>query len=947
MLYPSTLTEILFYLLLIVLTIFVIVNLWPNRGVPLCNAFHFPIVGHLFSIKANKLHRQLIEWSKLSKHGIFQLNILGEKIVVVSNYKGIRDVLINRDDQFAGRPLKQLLLLATDGGRDIALSDFDERLIYRKKMLIKHMKSDSMTQKIVEDTTLEVLNDYYNEFMKGDREVNLQDLFVKLTFDVIMAKILGKRISLNDENLIQLRKHYDSLSRLLFDVDLEIYEFLPWLKHVYHSKKYKELIAAIEGRDRLLKEILKDYTIDGLYGSILRDPQKYLDNVEIFMIVMDTVIAGYGTSSIVIQMFFALMLKHENVKNNVLSEIEKVIGFSRPPTFTDKQNMPYLSATILEVMRWINHVPLLLPHKTVADTNLMGYFIKKDTTIYVNYLSLTEDKDIWGDPENFRPERFLKEDGSLLQPEEECRKYFLSFGAGRRSCPGKAFINHVMFIMYVYFLQRFNITSVCHKENKMEYDVLNVDIFDFILLIVSVFAVYFFIFKSKSALPRCPEIEYPIFGHIFAIDYEKFHRQLTAWWKLLAKNEFIINIFGKEYTIICSYEDAREVLVTRRDLFVESPQQFMNKLSIEINIDENFQHSKNLINKNFKYNDNNEFIAEIRNLTLDILDDYSNEFLCQNKAVETSMLFQNLTFDIVMASMFGRRIDINDEEAIQLKESITELGHLFMDVTLIPYNKFPWLYNIYATQSMKKMIKFTHQRDKSLISLLKKYKGKKHDEIFTGSYEDNSERFMLIFDAISKGYLTSWVVFQMFFALMLKYPDVYKKVSDEISEIIGTNNIPNYNERDRMSYFNAVVFEVIRWINHVPVSLPHKTTTNTTLGGYPIKKDTIVIVNIGAINKNEELWGDPNCFRPERFLRDDGTLLSLGEGCRKFFLPFDAGHRSYPEIQQEILLAMVYLLHRFTIVSKDHEENDTLIYEPDKWDFDLVLKPGKFFVNFL
>lgn len=105
-----------------------------------------------------------------------------------------------------------------------------------------------------------------------------------------------------------------------------------------------------------------------------------------------------------------------------MKEITEHIGFSRNPTITDKQNMPFLSACILEITRWISHVPLLIPHKTVVKTQLMGYDIPKETTVIVNAAALHKNKEIWEDPDAFRPERFLREDGSLLAPEEGIRK---------------------------------------------------------------------------------------------------------------------------------------------------------------------------------------------------------------------------------------------------------------------------------------------------------------------------------------------------------------------------------------------------------------------------------------------------------------------------------------------------------------------------------------------
>lgn len=110
------------------------------------------------------------------------------------------------------------------------------------------------------------------------------------------------------------------------------------------------------------------------------------------------------------------------MEKKVLKEIEENIGFTRYPSYADKTNMPFMSALMLETIRWIRHVPIALPHKTTKDTTICGYPIKKNTNVFVNIFSLASEKEIWGDPETFRPERFLADDGSLLSPESGARK---------------------------------------------------------------------------------------------------------------------------------------------------------------------------------------------------------------------------------------------------------------------------------------------------------------------------------------------------------------------------------------------------------------------------------------------------------------------------------------------------------------------------------------------
>lgn len=69
-----------------------------------------------------------------------------------------------------------------------------------------------------------------------------------------------------------------------------------------------------------------------------------------------------------------------------------------------------------------------LNHKCTADTKVRGYTIPAGAVIMPNLDSVLHDEKIWGDPQNFRPERFLDNKGNLLQREE-----FVPFSLGMHS----------------------------------------------------------------------------------------------------------------------------------------------------------------------------------------------------------------------------------------------------------------------------------------------------------------------------------------------------------------------------------------------------------------------------------------------------------------------------------------------------------------------------------
>jgi cytochrome P450 len=107
------------------------------------------------------------------------------------------------------------------------------------------------------------------------------------------------------------------------------------------------------------------------------------------------------------------MIRNMNVQDNMRKEINNAIGSTRFPSMEDKPNLPYCQAVIQEVLRKGTVLPLALFHGLTADLKCKGFIIPKDAVLIPNLHSASFDEDIFPDPQDFRPERFLDEKGNL------------------------------------------------------------------------------------------------------------------------------------------------------------------------------------------------------------------------------------------------------------------------------------------------------------------------------------------------------------------------------------------------------------------------------------------------------------------------------------------------------------------------------------------------------
>ena len=109
--------------------------------------------------------------------------------------------------------------------------------------------------------------------------------------------------------------------------------------------------------------------------------------------------------------------------------------------------MPYTQAFLAEVLRYRPVGPVVSPHQLTSDLKVGKYHVPKGTDVTMNILAINWDPKVWSDPDVFRPERFLSEDGTRFVPRPEV----VTFGAGKleldRACKIQA-DNNVSLVSY-------------------------------------------------------------------------------------------------------------------------------------------------------------------------------------------------------------------------------------------------------------------------------------------------------------------------------------------------------------------------------------------------------------------------------------------------------------------------------------------------------------------
>ncbi|PVF97364.1 cytochrome P450 [Serendipita vermifera] len=239
----------------------------------------------------------------------------------------------------------------------------------------------------------------------------------------------------------------DNVSEAAFSFWMvDVFHFLRCIPDWIPVLRFKQLIR--EGREFSHKlryvpykrglELYKSGTLD---HSILNDLlEEYGDNEDARDATSMLYSAGVDTTSAgLIHLLYVLFLFPE-VAQRVFEEIQGVTQGLRLPHLTDRPQLPYTEAVWKEAARWRPFLQIGIPHVNNQDEILRGYFIPKGTVIHQNIMMMMNDPKVWGDPETFRPERFLEPDAS-----QRPNPFSALFGWGMRVCPGMYLADRVIF----------------------------------------------------------------------------------------------------------------------------------------------------------------------------------------------------------------------------------------------------------------------------------------------------------------------------------------------------------------------------------------------------------------------------------------------------------------------------------------------------------------------
>ncbi|XP_018973377.1 steroid 21-hydroxylase isoform X2 [Cyprinus carpio] len=372
-----------------------------------------PLLGNMLDLAQEHLPIHLTSLA-LRYGNIYRLNCGNTTMVILNNSEIIREALVKKWSDFAGRPHSYTGDIVSSGGRTISLGDFNEEWKAQRRVAhsaLQHCTTDSLHSVIEKQAhhLCQVLRDY------NGKAVDLSEDFTVAASNVITTLTFGKSHDKFSVDLQKLQVCLNEIVSLWGSPWISALDSFPLLRKL-PNPPFSRLMKEVARRDELIGKHIEEFkksdckeggTVTSSLLQSLKSPQGganqiTLTDTHVHMTTVDLLIGGTETTAALLNWTVAFLLHRPEVQNKVYEELCGVLDV-RYPQYSDRHRLPYLCALINEMLRLRPVAPLAVPHRAIRNSSIAGHFIPKNTIIIPNLYGAHHDPEVWDDPYSFKP----------------------------------------------------------------------------------------------------------------------------------------------------------------------------------------------------------------------------------------------------------------------------------------------------------------------------------------------------------------------------------------------------------------------------------------------------------------------------------------------------------------------------------------------------------------
>ncbi|XP_037827149.1 uncharacterized protein LOC119615139 [Lucilia sericata] len=283
----------------------------------------------------------------------------------------------------------------------------------------------------------------------GKNGLDTHELCLRYTSEVVTDCVLG----IKAESLTDKPTHILDMIKGLFGQNsmFLIYQILvgllPSLKYFYKVKIFPDKSRKFffhlmqQSIDMRRQQGSVEERGDFLNYLLQLQDKKGLNTNEMASHIMTFLTDGFITTASVVAHCLLELARNQQAQEKLRQEILENLDSEGILTFEKLSELPYLDACFHESLRIFSPLPFItkLCTEPIELVNKNGQILKmkKNDVVMISHYSLYHDPNNFEDPETFKPERFLPENGGVKKYRDEGK--FIGFGDGPRICLGMRF----------------------------------------------------------------------------------------------------------------------------------------------------------------------------------------------------------------------------------------------------------------------------------------------------------------------------------------------------------------------------------------------------------------------------------------------------------------------------------------------------------------------------
>uniref|UniRef100_A0A8C5WQ89 Cytochrome P450 2G1 n=1 Tax=Laticauda laticaudata TaxID=8630 RepID=A0A8C5WQ89_LATLA len=443
--------------------------------------------------------------------------------------------------------------------------------------------------------------------------------------------------------------------------------------------------------------------------------------------------------------------------------------------------------------------------------------------------------------------------------------------------------------------------------------------------------------SARSQLPPGPT-PLPLVGNCLQI---KAFKTLASLLKLREKYGPVFTVYfgNRPIVVLCGYEAVKEALIDKAEVFsgrktnptlqrtfqehgvvFAEGQRWKQLRRFSLNVLRNFGMGKKSIE------------GRIQEEAQFLLEEFQRT---REKPFNPIFLLSCSVSNIICSIVFGNRFDYKDEEFLALMKMMNDS---FRQIS----NSWSQFYDIYA--NLLRFFPGPHTKIYDILEDMRVFIAKRVEKnketLDPNAPRDYIDCFLIQMEKEKGNPSTEFnlnnlvlTTLNLFFAgtetvsstlrygllFLMKYPEVEEKVHKEIEQVIGPNRLPATEDRLKMPYTDAVVHEIQRVTDIVPMGVPHTVIRDTQFRGYLLPKGTDVFPLLGSALRDPKYFSDPENFNPGHFLDENGRFKK-----NEAFVPFSSGKRvclGEAMARMELFLYFTTMLQNFSLKSPLHPKD--------------------------